>query len=101
VVLLNLEDYERFCSTLMKTFDDNVTQFYTAEEVSQGYIKATDKSGQTKKCVLMALSIGVAHTQYRHFKSAKKMFEVLAQTRQMAKPDGASAMFVDRRKADR
>jgi hypothetical protein len=43
----------------------------------------------------------VAHTQFRNYKSAKKMFEVLAQTRQMAQPKGKSAVFVDRRKADR
>jgi hypothetical protein len=49
----------------------------------------------------MALAIGVAHTQFRHYKSAKKMFEVLAQTRQKAQPDGKSAVFVDRRRTDR
>jgi len=50
----------------------------------------------------MCLSIGVAHTQYRQFKSAKKMFEVLAQVRQMAQPrNNQSVVFVDRRRSDR
>jgi hypothetical protein len=49
----------------------------------------------------MALSIGVAHTQFRTYKSAKKMFEVLAQTRQKAIPEKQSDIFVDRRKTDR
>lgn len=101
VVLMNLEDYERFCSSLMQTFDRGIRQMYTEKEQSDGYIIATDKRGREARYPLMALSIGVAHTQHRGFKSAKKMFEVLAQTRQMAKPDGKSTVFVDRRRADR
>ncbi len=101
VVLLNLEDYERFCSTLVQQFDHSVKQLYSAHEVSAGYITVVDKRGREVRSPLMALSIGVAHNQYRHFKSAQKIFEVLGQTRQMARPEGKSAVFVDRRRTDR
>ena len=101
VVLLNIEDYERFCSTLMRTFDSSIQQLYSGQEVRQAYVQIVDKNGRELKYPLMALSVGVAHTQFRHFKSAKKMFEVLAQTRQMAQPKGKSVIFVDRRTADR
>ena len=102
VVLLQLEDHERFCNTLLTTFDSRVASLYSEQEATQGYIVARDRRGQDVRCPLMRLSVGVAHTQYRHYKSAKKMFEVLAQVRQMAVPrDGASVMFVDRRHSDR
>jgi len=101
VVLLNLEDHERFCQTLCETFDQSVQQLYTPQEAAQGYMTAVDKRGAEVRCPLMALSIGVSHTRFRQFKSAKKMFEVLAQTRQMAQPDGKSVVFVDRRRTDR
>lgn len=101
VVLVNMGDYERFCSALIQAFDGSVRQLYTPQEVRQGYVVATDRKGKETKFPLMALSIGVAHTQFRNFKSAKKMFEVLAQTRQMAQPNGKSVAFVDRRHADR
>ncbi len=102
VVLLNLDDYERFCNALMQAFDSSVKELYTAQEQQQGYIVAVDKRGREGRYPFMALAIGVAHTQFRHFKSSKKMFEVLAQTRQMAQPsDGKSAVFVDRRRTDR
>ena len=102
VVLLNIEDYERFCSTLMHTFDQGVQELYTDAEIARGYIMATDKRGNEKQCPIMGLAIGVAHTQYRQFKGAKKMFEVLAQVRQMAQPESAkSTVFVDRRHTDR
>lgn len=101
VVLLNLDDYERFCATLIQTFDRSVLDLYSVQEASQGYIIARDRRGTDNKYPLMKLSIGVAHTQYRQFKTAKKMFEVLAQTRQKAQPTDKSVMFVDRRRADR
>lgn len=102
VVLLNLEDYERLCSSLTDAFDQQVRQLYTPEEVQEGHIRAVDKRGVEGKYPLMSLSIGVANNQFREFKSAKKMFEVLAQLRQMARSaDGKSTIFVDRRRTDR
>ncbi len=102
VVLLKLEDHERFTSSLIQTFDQRVRELYTRQELDQGYIVAKDRQGKDVRCPLMALSIGVAHTQYRQFKSAKKMFEVLAQVRQKAQPtSGKSVAFVDRRRSDR
>lgn len=101
VVLLTLEDYKRFCSTLVSTFDRDVKQLYLEAEIEQGYVVALTKSGEHGHYPLMALSIGVCHNKYREFKSAKKMFEVLTQVRQMAIPKGKSAVFVDRRRSDR
>jgi DNA-binding response OmpR family regulator len=101
VVLVNLEDYERYIASVMKTFDERVKQIYKPDDAEKGYLKVRDKRGEERKVSLMALAVGIAHTQFRQFKSAKKMFEVLAQCRQMAKPQGGSEMFVDRRKADR
>lgn len=102
VVLLRIEDNERFCSALCQAFDAQVKKLYTSREVEQGYILAKDRKGIEVRCPIMALSVGVAHTQYRHYKSAKKMFEVLAQVRQMAQPAHAkSVVFIDRRHTDR
>lgn len=103
VVSLKMEDHERFAQQLCEIFDRDIVQLYTPEEVQKGYIKAVDRNNTEVRCKLMALSVGVAHTQFRYFKSAKKMFEVLAQVRQMAHPiEGRKcAVFVDRRRSDR
>ncbi len=101
VVLLNLEDYERFTATLIRMFDHHSKSLYQKQDVERGYVIYKDRRGQEKKGPLMHLAIGVAHTQHRTFKSAKKMFEVLAQTRHMAEGKGKSTVFVDRRRTDR
>lgn len=102
VILMKLEDYERFCPILTHHFDDEVKRFYTPVEIQQGYILAKGIDGHETRAPLMSLAVGVAHTQYRTFKSGKKMFEILAQVRQKAQPvDGRSIVFVDRRRTDR
>src|SRR5690606_3583715 len=103
VVSLKMEDHERFAKQLSETFDREVVRLYPPEEVEKGYIKAAGRTNKEVRCKLMARSNGVAHTQFRYLKSAKQMFEVLAQVRQMAHPkDGRkSAVFVDRRRSDR
>jgi len=101
VVLLKLADYERFSNGLIDAFDHKSRELYSAQEIEQGYITIADKQGQEQRCKLMKLSVGVSHTQFRQFKSAKKMFEVLAQVRQMAQPNRGSICFVDRRRSDR
>jgi len=102
VLLLKLEDYERLVNGLIDSFDHKSKELYTPQELQQGYITVADRSGKEQRCKLMRLSVGVAHTQFRQFKSAKKMFEVLAQVRQMAQPtSGGSCSFVDRRRSDR
>ncbi len=102
VVMLKLEDYDRFCQSLASTFDEEKKKLFTPAELSKGEIVVTDNQNREVRVPLMALSIGVAHTEFRQFKSAKKMFEVLAQVRQKAQPvDGNSVVFVDRRHTDR
>ncbi|MEK7794507.1 MAG: response regulator [Candidatus Hydrogenedentota bacterium] len=101
VVLMNFEDHERFCSSLCTQFDHSIKKVYTPEEVTRGNISAVDRRGNTGEYPLMALSIGVAHNSQRTFKSANKMFDVLAQVRQKAKPSSASVVFVDRRTTER
>ena len=102
VVMLKMEDHERFCTLLAQTFDEEVKQLYTAEELEKGYITALARDGREVQAPIMALAIGVAHNKFRSFKSAKKMFEVLAQVRQKAQPvNSVSTIFVDRRHTNR
>lgn len=102
VAIVKLEDYARFCQLLGQHFDEEVRRLYTPQELQQGYICVQGREGREKRGPIMALAIGVAHTEFRQFKSAKKMFEVLAQVRQKAQPSEArSTVFVDRRHTDR
>lgn len=100
-VLLSLDDCDRFCETLVETFDQDKPSLYTDQENKQGFVEARDNRGNPGRYSLLALSVGVAHNANRKFTSAKKVFEVLAQVRQMAQPGGRSVVFKDRRRSER
>ncbi len=100
-VLLNSEDYERFCNGLIEAFDQRIHELYTADEVKQGYIVARNRRGEDGHYSLMSLFIGVAQNEDRVYKNAKKMFEVLGQIQQIPRDKEKSVFFVDRRTADR
>lgn len=100
-VLMNSEDYERYCSALVDAFDQSSKEMYTSAEVDQGHIVATNRRGADGNYPLMVLTIGVAHNENRDFKNAAKMFEVFTQIQQVNKPDGKSTVYVDRRTSDR
>ncbi len=103
VVVLKLDDRERFTTVLTETFDKEVLELYSQQEISQKHIVARDRTGKEVKCPLMSLAVGVAHNQFRQYKNANKVFEVLAQVRRMAQPTkgASSVVFMDRRKMDR
>ena len=100
-IMMNSEDYERFCAALIESFDQTIKSMYNANEVSQGFIVATDRRGVDGKYPLMALAIGVTHNENREFKNAAKIFEVFTQIQQVNSAQGKSTVYVDRRTTDR
>jgi len=101
VVLLRLDDYKAFCERAIEKLAEKTASLYRQVEREQGYIMAPGKSGRETRYGLMCFSIGVAHNQFRRFKNAQKMFEVLAQVKQKAEESGTAAVFVDRRRTER
>ena len=100
-VLLNAEDYERYCDALVNEFDQSVHALYTPEEATQGYLRAVDRSGKEGQYPLISLAIGVTHNEHREFKNAANVFEVFTQLQLVNKPKGKSSIRVDRRTAER
>jgi DNA-binding response OmpR family regulator len=100
-IAMNYEDHERFCNTLIQMFEAECRDLYTAEELGQGYVLASDRLGREGQYPLMRLHINIAHNQERELKSSKKAFEILSQLRGKQHPDDRSVVFSDRRKSDR
>lgn len=100
-ISMNFEDYERFCNTLIQTFEDESRELYTPEEVQRGYVVAQDRKGREGQYPTARLHIGVAHNSVRELKSSKKAFEILTQLRSKKLPAGESVVFADQRTSDR
>ena len=91
VVVLNLEGYKKFCKRLIENFSRGIVQ--GNRSAAFPHPSATP--------VTQKVAVGVAHNQYRTFRSADKMFRVLAEVHRKAQESATSSYFVDRRRLDR
>jgi DNA-binding response OmpR family regulator len=89
VVVLSLDQYQRFCKRCIEKFDVEIAQ-------RSGRPRPGISGDGTPK-----ISVGVAHNQHREYRSADKMFQVLAEVHRKAQESATSSCFVDRRRIDR
>ncbi len=97
IAVMNIEQHEPYCKTILSSFEQRVTSFYRPVECKQGYIIYNDGKGRESKAPLMKLSIGVVHNEERKFHSARRIFEILTQLKSKIKEDAQGGLFVDRR----
>ncbi len=89
VVVLSIDQYQRFCKRCIEKFDAEIAQRTGSSR------PGTAAHGSPK------ISVGVAHNQHREYRSADKMFQVLAEVHRKAQESATSSCFVDRRRVDR
>ena len=91
VVVVNLDEHERFCKRFVEKFDSEIARPSGRESLStQGATRPAPK-----------VSVGVAHNQHRTYRSADRMFQVLGEVQRKARESAESSCFVDRRHVDR
>jgi len=99
VAVMNMDQYEPYCRTVLSNFEQRAMSFYRPVERKQGYVIHSDGKGRESKAPLMHLSIGVVHNSNRKFLSAQAVFEVLAQLKDKINQETHGGMFVDQRRS--
>ncbi len=84
VVVLNLEEYERFCKQFIQKFESDI-----ARQSGRQHLPAPK------------VSVAVAHNRHRTYRSADRMFQVLGEVQRKARESATSSCLVDRRRVDR
>ncbi len=97
VAVMNIDQYEPYCKTVLSHFDQHIPSFYRPIERQQGYIICNDGKGRESKAPLMQMSIGVVHNQQRKLRNARQVFEILQQLQSRIKDSKQGGLYVDRR----
>jgi diguanylate cyclase (GGDEF)-like protein len=82
---------------ICERFDEQLTEFYEAEDLKRGFVRMEDRKGVLQDIPLVAVSIGVASTSRRAFAHYGEAVAVATEMKQFAKRDGGSSFAVDRR----
>lgn len=98
VSIISVADYETICKDIIKTFDNNVKQYFTKEDVEKGYLEVANRQGIIEQFPLTSISIGVVIVKPGEYSNPLEIGEVGAQTKHIAKTKQGSAYAINRRK---
>ena len=89
---------DKICQTIIATFDKHVEQFYTQEDLEQGYIEIANRKGIIEQFPLTSISIGVVIADNGRFHNILEIGEIGAQVKHAAKSVMGSSYAIDKRK---
>ena len=98
VAIISEENVEDLCQIIIATFESNVNQFFSKEDLKKCYIETENRKGIKEQFPLTSLSIGVVICEPGRFKNILEIGEVGAQVKHIAKTVMGSSYAIDRRK---
>jgi len=100
VVITSVENYQKICDYIIKTFDKMVVKYYDQKDLQKGYIEEKSRNGIKKRYPIMTVSIAVVTNQKKKFRHYVQVGEIAAELKNYAKSIPGSLYIVDRRKSN-
>lgn len=101
IMVISADEVDAVCQAVIDAFTLEVPQFYTPEDLEQGYIEGPDRYGVIRRFPIMTISIAVVMCQQGEYDSAVKIAKTAAEIKDFAKGESGSNYFIDRRKRAR
>lgn len=98
VAIIKDGKHEKVCRDVIANFDNNLKNFFTEEDYSQGYLEVLNRKGIMEQFPLTSISIGVVEVSPDRFSNSLQIGEAGAQVKRLAKSILGSAYIIDRRK---
>jgi diguanylate cyclase (GGDEF)-like protein len=100
VLLMPIEDIEPIAKRIHGAFSERTRRFYTEDERRKGTMRITTRKGDLEEVPLLSLSIGVVlpDPTREGLNDMRKISQVAAEVKKVAKSMPGNSVFVDRRK---
>jgi CheY-like chemotaxis protein len=98
VIVTATSDVDGMCRDVLRRFDETAPLFYDERDRQAGFIVTKDRRGETHRFPLLSLSIGVVTNAVRPIKSLGEVAAIGAEVKGVAKRQGGSAYFIDKRR---
>ena len=99
VVILPFSEVQALSEAVHSDFDESSRLFYTAEELARGTVRVRNRQGKEDDHPLLSLSIGVVHTSREGMTDVRRISQVAAEVKEVAKRMEGNSLFVDRRRS--
>ncbi|HLU23830.1 MAG TPA: GGDEF domain-containing protein [Bacillaceae bacterium] len=85
VAVIDHNEYEEICQSIIEDFDEKVKQFYDEEHLSQKYVIVENRKGDIEKVPLVSLSIAVVTNKYDSFSNTEELSACTARVKKSCK----------------
>lgn len=99
VVLLPPDELAGFGAYVHERFVGATRAHYAPDEVRRGTVRIINRHGHSEEVPLLSLSIGAVHTGRSGLDDYRRINQVLAEVKKVAKAEPGNSLFVDRRQA--
>ena len=90
-------NYDKVCQNIIAEFDLNIQNYFTEEDLVNGYLEVPNRKGVMEEFPLTSLSIGVVVAEKGRFSNILEIGEIGAQVKHLAKSMQGSCYAVNRR----
>ncbi len=98
VAIVSYENAKKIGKEIIKEFDQRILEYYSDEDIKNGYIKILNRKGKMEKYPLMTLTIAMVSNKYKKYSSVLELGEDGANVKKKAKSIEGSTFLENRRK---
>lgn len=100
VLICKRHGVQDLCQTVLDRFDENIVEFYSEEDLHNGFIQAKNRQGVIQQFPIAALSGALVTNERRRLVNHVQVGEIAAELKKAAKKMPGSALVVDNRESD-
>jgi diguanylate cyclase (GGDEF)-like protein len=89
---------EEIAREIIDTFDRDIRNLYTQQDLRQGYIETRDRRGTLNRFPIMSLSVAIVSNEHRALENYAQIGEAAAELKRFAKSIGGSVYVKDKRR---
>lgn len=97
IVIFQSADWQERCQAILRAFERNIGDYYSAADREQGGVWSKDRQGQPMFFPLLSLSIGVVQPDAARCRSHHEIAVLATDAKRQAKRLPGNALFIDRR----
>ncbi len=97
VMLIPLELLDQICDEIILRFDEGIRQFYNKDDLDNGFITSTSRSGDVEQVPIMSISmagVNLTQTDYGHYLT---VIDACMEMKEVARNEPGSIFVLDQR----
>lgn len=98
VAILDYENASKIGRAITKRFDEEITKYYSLEDIQRNGIKIANRKGKLEKFPIMTITVAMVSNKYRKYKSTLEIGEDGASVKKKGKSIKGSTFLENRRK---